>query len=123
VAHMPAEVDLAIDPEGHVLEVATGIDISGRPIAVPSGLRAQVLAAFPRAGLPQEFTGCFADRAARKPAGTAAAGMRSGLADGSWPTRSTRRNDLDTGRQIRSGRQCRGNGVPCPDPVSRWMHR
>jgi hypothetical protein len=81
MAHMLAEVDPAIDPEGHVLEVATGIDISGRPIAVPSGLRAEVLAAFPRAGLPQEFTACFADQAARKPAGTAAAAIRSGLAE------------------------------------------
>jgi hypothetical protein len=37
--------------------------------------------AFPRAGLAQEFTACFADQAARKPAGTAAAAMRSGLAE------------------------------------------
>lgn len=81
VAHMLPEVDPAIDPEGHVLEVSTGIDISGRSIAVPSGLRAQVLEAFPRAGLAQEFTACFADQAARKPAGTAAAAMRSGLAE------------------------------------------
>jgi len=81
VAHMLAEVDPAIDPEGHVLEVSTGIDISGPSIAVPSGLRAEVLAAFPRAGLAQEFTACFADQAARKPASTAAAAVRSGLAE------------------------------------------
>ena len=68
VAHMAPEVDVAADPEGHLLELATGLDISGRdPDAWPVGLRAEVLDRYPRQGLIEEFVACFTDQARRKP--------------------------------------------------------
>ncbi|MGY1738030.1 HD domain-containing protein [Geodermatophilus sp. SYSU D00684] len=68
VAHMAPEVDVAADPEGHLLELATGLDISGRdPDAWPADLRAAVLAEHPRLGLIGEFVACFEDQARRKP--------------------------------------------------------
>lgn len=82
VRHMWAEVDPALDPEGHLLERATSLDISGRRAAEwPAELRAEVLAAWPRLDLAERFTACFADQAARKPDSSAAGAMRSGLAD------------------------------------------
>jgi hypothetical protein len=81
VAHMADEVDPAVDPEGHLLCIATGLDISGRhPTWWPAGLRRDVLAAYPRLGLAQEFLACFEDQAHRKSASSAAAAVRSGLA-------------------------------------------
>ena len=80
MAHMADAVDPDVDPEGHVLEAATAFDISGRDIGIPPPLQADVLAAHPRAGLAAEFTACFADQAARKPSGAAAAAVRSGIA-------------------------------------------
>ena len=77
VAHMADAVDPDVDPEGHALEAATAFDISGRDIGIPAALQAEVLAAHPRAGLAAEFTACFADQAARKPTGAAAAAVRS----------------------------------------------
>ncbi|WP_369253308.1 HD domain-containing protein [Geodermatophilus amargosae] len=68
VAHMAPEVDVDADPEGHLLELATGLDISGRdPDAWPADLRAEVLARYPRLGLIDEFVACFTDQARRKP--------------------------------------------------------
>jgi hypothetical protein len=82
VRHMWDDVDPAVDPEGHLLERATSLDISGRRQEVwPADLRAEVLAAWPRLDLADRFTACFADQAARKPDSSAAAAMRSGLAD------------------------------------------
>jgi hypothetical protein len=79
--HMWNDVDPAIDPEGHLLERATSLDISGARVGEwPAELRAEVLAAWPRLDLGRRFTACFADQAARKPVGAAAAAMRSGLA-------------------------------------------
>jgi hypothetical protein len=81
VRHMWDDVDPALDPEGHLLERATSLDISGRRAAQwPAELRAEVLAAWPRLDLADRFTACFADQAARKPDSSAAAAMRSGLA-------------------------------------------
>jgi hypothetical protein len=80
VAHMADAVDPAVDAEGYLLEIATGLDISGRnPEAWDAELRAEVLAAHPRLDLPGEFTGCILDQAARKPGSTAAAAVASGL--------------------------------------------
>jgi hypothetical protein len=74
-------VDVAEDPEGHLLEIATGLDISGRnPQWWPAGLRAEVVEAFPRLGLAEEFTACFTAEAARKPQSSAAAAVTSGIA-------------------------------------------
>jgi hypothetical protein len=82
VRHMWREVDPAQDPEGHLLELATGLDISGRrPEAFPAGLRAQVLARYPRLDLGTEFIACFRDQAARKPDSTAARMVEDGIAE------------------------------------------
>jgi hypothetical protein len=81
VRHMGDDVDPALDPEGHLLLRSTSLDISGRLLEEwPAGLRAAVVAAWPRLDLAERFTACFADQAARKPASSAAAAMTSGLA-------------------------------------------
>jgi hypothetical protein len=68
VRHNWPEVDPAFDPEGHLLEVATALDISGvRPDALPEEFRREVVTAFPRLSLAAEFTACVTDQAERKP--------------------------------------------------------
>lgn len=68
VRHNWTEVDPAVDPEGHLLEVATALDISGvRPDVLPVEFRREVVAAFPRLSLAAEFTACVTDQAERKP--------------------------------------------------------
>ena len=80
--HMWDSVDVDADPEGYLLEIATGLDISGRnPQWWPSDLRAETVAAMPRLGLAEEFTACFARESARKPESAAARAVRSGIAD------------------------------------------
>ena len=79
--HMWPEVDPAADPEGHLLEIATGLDISGaRADVLPRDFVAEVLAAHPRGGLGAEFTTCMSDQAARKPSSQAARIIAAGLA-------------------------------------------
>jgi hypothetical protein len=81
VRHMWDDVDPAADPEGHLLERATSLDVSGRRLEEwPADLRTEVLAAWPRLDLAERFAACFADQAARKPGSSAAAALRSGLA-------------------------------------------
>jgi hypothetical protein len=81
VRHMWDEVDAAADPEGHLLELSTGMDISGRRTEeVPPDLRRDVLARYPRLGLAGEFVACFREQAARKPASRAATLVASGFA-------------------------------------------
>ena len=83
--HNWPDVDPAVDVEGHLLEIATGLDISGaRPDALPAEYLAEVLAAHPRGALAAEFGDLVAEQAERKP-GTAAArllhgGLRAKLA-------------------------------------------
>ena len=80
VRHMWDEVDVAQDPEGYLLEIATGLDISGgSPQWWPADLRAEVVDTYPRLGLAQEFTACFAAESARKPTSTAAGAVASGI--------------------------------------------
>ena len=80
--HMWDSVDVEADPEGYLLEVATGLDISGRnPQWWPDELRADVVDQIPRLGLAAEFTACFASQAQRKPSSSAAGAMASGIAD------------------------------------------
>lgn len=80
VAHMADSVDPAVDAEGYLLEIATGLDISGRnPDAWDAELRAEVLAAYPRLTLADEFLVCLADQAERKPHSAAGAAVASGL--------------------------------------------
>jgi hypothetical protein len=83
VRHMWDVVDVATDPEGHLLELSTAMDISGRQTGeIPPDLRAEVLARYPRLGLPAEFVGYFEDQAKRKPRCLAAQFVRGGFA--SW---------------------------------------
>jgi hypothetical protein len=68
VRHNWPSVDPELDVEGHLLEIATGLDISGaRPDALPDDYLREVLAAHPRGSLAQEFGPCVIDQAARKP--------------------------------------------------------
>jgi hypothetical protein len=76
------EVDVEDDPEGFLLEIATGLDISGgNPHWWPAALRVEVVGAFPRLGLAEEFTACFAAESARKPQSSAAGAMAHGIAE------------------------------------------
>lgn len=68
VRHNWPEVDPAFDTEGHLLEIATALDISGaRSDELPLTFRREVLERYPRGGLAAEFTACVVDQAARKP--------------------------------------------------------
>ncbi len=81
VAHMRGS-DPAIDPEGDLLDAATGLDIAGRGVERwPEALLTEIVAAHPRLDLVERFTACFRDQAARKPESTAAASIRAGLAE------------------------------------------
>jgi hypothetical protein len=82
VRHMWDEVDPAFDAEGHLLCEGTGLDISGRePERWPAGFREEVVARFPRLGLPAEFVAAFREQAHRKPGCAAAAAVAAGIAD------------------------------------------
>ena len=82
VRHMWDKVDVAEDPEGHLLELSTGLDVSGRgPEDFPAELRAEVLERYPRLGLGEEFIVCFRDQAERKPDSLAAAFVHAGVAE------------------------------------------
>jgi hypothetical protein len=80
--HMWPSVDPATDPEGHLLEIATGLDISGaRPDVLPPTFLAEVLERLPRLDLGVQFTACLTDQAARKPDTAAARLVAGGLAE------------------------------------------
>jgi hypothetical protein len=80
VRHNWPSVDPALDEEGHLLEIATGLDISGaRPEALPAGFRREVLAAHPRLGLTGEFGAAVTDQADRKPSTAAHRLVTGGL--------------------------------------------
>ena len=82
VAHMAEAVDVAVDPEGHLLELATALDVSGRrPEDWPAEFRAEVLDRHPRLGFAEEFLGCFTDQARRKPSSTAGRAVAGGFAE------------------------------------------
>lgn len=68
VRHNWPRVDPAMDAEGYLLEIATGLDISGaRPDALPREFARDVLDAYPRGALAAEFGACVVDQAERKP--------------------------------------------------------
>jgi hypothetical protein len=68
VRHNWPEVDPAVDIEGYLLEIATGLDISGRrDEEIPLDFRREVLSAYPRLDLAEEFGSCVRDQATRKP--------------------------------------------------------
>jgi HD superfamily phosphodiesterase len=82
VRHMWNQVDVTADPESHLLELATSLDISGAgATGWPAGLRAEIVAELPRFDLREEFVGCFRDQAARKPGSSAASAIKSGIAE------------------------------------------
>jgi len=81
IAHMRGADPSAV-PEGHLLDLATGLDISGRNLERwPREFVEEVLAAHPRLDLTPRFSACFRDQAARKPDSSAAAAIRNGLAE------------------------------------------
>ncbi|MFB7369738.1 HD domain-containing protein [Streptomyces sp. NPDC056222] len=81
VAHMLDEVDVTADPEGFLLERSTSLDISGRYMDdFSDAFKAEVLEAYPRLGIAEEFLGCFRDQAERKPESSAAAAIRNDIA-------------------------------------------
>lgn len=68
IRHNWPSVDPAMDVEGHLLEIGTGLDISGaRPDALPAAFVREVLAAYPRLRLAREFGDGVVDQATRKP--------------------------------------------------------
>ena len=80
--HLWPAVDPDQDPEGHLLEIATGLDISGaRAEVLTRPFVDEVLARFPRLDLAAEFTACLTDQAARKPETAAGRLVVGGLAD------------------------------------------
>ncbi|WP_433244042.1 cyanamide hydratase [Streptosporangium sp. CA-135522] len=82
VRHMWDKVDVSEDPEGHLLELSTALDISGRRSEdFPAALRAEVLERYPRLGLGEEFIACFRDQAERKPDSLAGTFVRAGVAE------------------------------------------
>jgi hypothetical protein len=80
VRHM-TDVTAEEDPEGHLLAVATSLDISGwQPEAWPEDLRREIVGHAPRLSLAEEFVRCFEDQARRKPTSTAATSVADGIA-------------------------------------------
>jgi hypothetical protein len=80
--HMWPSVDPQLDPEGYLLEIATGLDISGaRPDVLPRSFLDEVLDRCPRLDLGVEFTACLVDQATRKPETAAARLVAGGLAE------------------------------------------
>ena len=76
VLHMRDDVPAAVDPESHILQVATSWEVVGRrPEEFPPEARAEVLARYPRQGFGREFLTCFEDQARRKPESVAAASV------------------------------------------------
>jgi hypothetical protein len=81
IRHNSLSVDPGLDSEGYLLEVATALDISGaRPDMLPSEYLQDVLAAYPRLTLAEEFTACLVNQAARKPTTAAHRLVAGGLA-------------------------------------------
>jgi hypothetical protein len=80
VRHMWPDVDVADDPEGHLLSRAAALDIVGKNIDDFSpAFRDEVLRRHPRLGLADEFLACFRAQAERKPGSVAARAVQSGL--------------------------------------------
>ncbi|MFG1945086.1 HD domain-containing protein [Nonomuraea sp. NPDC048826] len=79
VRHMWDEVPVERDPEGHLLELSTGMDISGRRTDdIPPGVRDEVLRRHPRLDLAKEFAGCLSEQGRRKPSSIAGSFLRRG---------------------------------------------
>ncbi|MEU0565821.1 HD domain-containing protein [Nonomuraea sp. NPDC005983] len=82
VRHMWDEVPLEDDPEGHLLELSTGMDISGRRTEeIPTPLREEVLERHPRLEIAKEFTACVTEQGMRKPSSLAGQFVRAGIVE------------------------------------------
>jgi hypothetical protein len=82
VRHMWDAVDVTADPEGHLLELSTGMDTSGRQTEdLPPELRSDVLAQYPRLDFPEEMIRHFESQGARKPTCLAARFVAGGFAN------------------------------------------
>ncbi len=80
IRHMWPQVDVSVDPEGHLLARSTAAEIAGRNLDDwADGFKADVLERYPRLDLTKEFLACFQAQAERKPDSSAAAAVRSGL--------------------------------------------
>lgn len=80
VRHMADDVDPAVDVEGYLLEIATGLDISGRDAERwPRETLVQTLREYPRLDLTEVFAGCFDEQGRRKPESAAAVAARAGI--------------------------------------------
>jgi HD superfamily phosphodiesterase len=80
VRHMWPQVDLSMDPEGHLLARSTAAEIVGRNLDDwADSFKAEVLERYPRLDLTRDFLACFQAQAERKPDSSAAASVRSGL--------------------------------------------
>lgn len=91
IRHNWPSVDPEFDQEGYLLEIATGLDISGaRPEILPTAFMQEVLRAYPRLSLAEEFGADVVDQAKRKPHTSA-----KRLADGGV-VEKLRRNPLET---------------------------
>jgi hypothetical protein len=91
IRHMWPQVDVSMDPEGHLLARSTAAEIAGRNLDDwADDFKADVLERYPRLDLTKDFLACFQAQADRKPDSSAAAAVRSGLS-----TRMTA-NPLDT---------------------------
>jgi HD domain-containing protein len=81
VLHMRDDVSSALDPESHLLQVATSWDVVGRrPEEFPPEARRDVLGRYPRQEFGREFLAFFEDQAARKRGSAAAASIANNAA-------------------------------------------
>ncbi len=81
IAHMRG-TEVTTDPEGHLLDLATGLDISGRGAEHwPAGFLAELVGEYPRLDLAARFTACIRDQADRKPSSAAGNAVRGGIAE------------------------------------------
>lgn len=82
IRHNWASVDPEFDLEGHLLELATGLDITGANIeALPQAFLNEVIETYPRGSLADEFSACVTDQARRKPATAAGRLVNNGLVE------------------------------------------
>jgi hypothetical protein len=82
VRHNWPSVDPEMDAEGYLLEIATGLDISGsRATVLPEPFLEEVLTQLPRLTLSEEFGAGVTDQAARKPHTSAHRLVAGGVVD------------------------------------------
>ena len=78
--HMWTSVDVALDPEAHLLERATSLDVSGTGGADwDAAFVASLVGAVPRLGFAAEFAAAVGDQAERKPGSQAGRTVRGGM--------------------------------------------